>query len=152
MPERIPVAAFLLMLGLPGLLGLAGCAPKPASRKATFGTPSNVLSYGVYTATSLDSGLSVKLSLNQSGTYTKRKFQGSCQIWEYKGEWKCDNEAIDFTLQEIRRRPDCTTEAWQSEKADKSSHRLIRSVTTTSFELLDQDEASSAQWVKFVKR
>ena len=71
MPIR-PIIALLLSLGL-----LAGCARK-VSRTANFGTPENVLSYGVYTATTLDSGLSVKLSLNQNGTYSKKKFQGSC--------------------------------------------------------------------------
>lgn len=131
---------------------LAGCARK-VSRTANFGTPENVLSYGVYTATSLDSGLSVKLSLNQSGTYSKKKFRGSCYVMEYKGDWKCDNESIDFTLQEIRHRPDCNTEAWETEKVLKNAHRQVRSVTTTSFEILDQeDTTTSAQWVRFVKR
>jgi Ser-tRNA(Ala) deacylase AlaX len=106
----------------------------------------------VYTATVLDSGLSVKLSLNQNNTYSKKKFQGSCFLMEYKGEWKCDNESIDFNLQEIRTRPDCNSENWQVQKAEKSTHRMIRMVTTTSFEVLDQEEATSNEWVKFVKR
>jgi hypothetical protein len=71
---------------------------------------------------------------------------------EYKGDWKCDNESVDFTLQEIRHRPDCHSESWETEKVGRSTHRLIRSVTTSSFELLDQDDTTSAQWIKFVKR
>jgi hypothetical protein len=70
---------------------------------------------------------------------------------EYKGGWKCDNEAIDFTLQEIRHRPDCNTEEWQTEKVGKSTRRMLRSVSTNSFEVLDQDDTTSAQWVRFVK-
>lgn len=147
MPNRIPVAALPLLAAFL----LSGCA-RNVSRTANFGTPDDVLAYGVYTATTLDSGLSVKLSLNQNNTYSKKKFQGSCFVQEYKGEWKCDNESIDFNLQEIRSRPDCTTETWQTEKADKKTHRLIRMVTPTSFEVLDQDATSSDEWVKFVKR
>lgn len=148
MLNRIPVAA--LSLAFAAML-FAGCARK-VSRTANFGTPDNVLSYGVYTATVLDSGLSVKLSLNQNNTYSKKKFQGSCFLMEYKGEWKCDNESIDFNLQEIRTRPDCDTENWQVQKAEKNTHRLIRMVTTSSFEVLDQEDATSNEWVKFVKR
>jgi hypothetical protein len=133
------------------LLIFAGCSRQP-TRTANFGTPDNVLSYGVYTAATLDSGLSVKLSLNQNRTYSKKKFQGTCFLMEYKGEWSCDNESIDFHLTEVRLRPDCSTEDWKSEKSDRSSRRLIRGVTTTSFDLLDQDDQSSDQWVKFVKR
>ena len=140
----IGAAAFLFLL-------LTGCARQP-TRTASFGTPDNVLSYGVYTASVLDSGLSVKLSLNQNNTYSKKKFQGSCFLIEYKGEWSCDNGSIEFHLMEIRHRPGCSTEDWQSEKADKTSRRLIRSVTTMSFDLLDQDDQSSDEWVKFVKR
>lgn len=140
-----------LSLAFLAAFGLAGCSPT-VSRTATFGTPNHVLSYGVYTATTLDSGLSVKLSLNQNGTYSKKKFRGSCYIMEYKGDWTCDNSAVEFDLQEIRHRLGCETEAWESRKADKHSRRLIRSVTTTSFELLDQDSSSSDEWVKFVKR
>jgi hypothetical protein len=132
------------------LLSLSSCSK--ASRTASFGTPENVLSFGVYTAATLDSGLSVKLSLNQSGTYSKKKFQGSCFVSESKGEWSSDNEAMEFHLMEIRTRPDCNTEDWQTQKADKRSRRHIRSVTTNSFELLDQDDRSSDEWVKFVKR
>ena len=156
MQNRIPVvpakAAAPALLALIALFSLfTGCA-RSVSRTANFGTPDNVLSYGVYTATTMDSGLSVKLSLNQNNTYSKKKFQGSCFLIEYKGDWKCDNESIAFRLQEIRHRPDCNTENWQSEKAEKDTRRLIRMVTTTSFELLDQDDASSDEWVKFVKR
>jgi hypothetical protein len=135
-----------------GALAFAACGGKSASRTANFGTPDNVLSYGVYTASTLDSGLSTKLSLNQNGTYSKKKFRGSCFVIEYKGEWAWDNDAVDFHLQEIRHRPDCGTEEWQTEKTDKKARRLIRGVTTTSFDLLDQDNQSSDEWVKFVKR
>ena len=133
------------------MLLAAGCSRQP-TRTANFGTPDNVLSYGVYTATTLDSGLSVKLSLNQNRTYSKKKFQGSCFLMEYKGEWACDNETMEFQLKEVRHRPDCNTEDWRSEKVARTSRRLIRGVTTTSFDLLDQDDQSSDQWVKFVKR
>lgn len=136
----VPAAALLLAVG---------CTRKITR---TAGTPENVLAYGVYTATTLDSGLSVKLSLNQSATYSKKKFQGSCFIMEYKGEWTCDNESMDFHLTEVRHRPDCNSEDWQVEKTDKRTSRHIRSVTMTSFELLDQDDQSSDEWVKFVKR
>src|SRR5882672_7744049 len=109
MQNRIPVVtARLAALALLSLFAIAGCARK-VSRTANFGTPDNVLSYGVYTAATMDSGLSVKLSLNQNNTYSKKKFQGSCFLIEYKGDWKCDNESIDFRLQEIRHRPDCNT-------------------------------------------
>ena len=71
-----------VFFGLIALLALfPGCTRKT---KRTAGTPDNVLAYGVYTATSLDSGLSVKLSLNQTATYSKKKFQGSYFIIEYK--------------------------------------------------------------------
>ncbi len=133
------------------LLFFAGCARQP-TRTANFGTPDNVLSYGVYTASTLDSGLSVKLSLNQNNTYSKKKFRGSCFIMEYKGEWSCDNGSIEFHLTEARHRPDCGNEDWQTEKADKTSRRLVRGVTTMSFDLLDQDDQSSDEWIKFVKR
>src|SRR3954466_2576206 len=95
------------------LLLLPGCSRKTAR---TAGTPDNILPPGVYTATTLDSGLSVKLSLNQTNTYSKKKFQGSCFIIEYKGDWSCDNDAVDFHREEIRHRPDCNTEDWQVEK------------------------------------
>ncbi|MEO6098162.1 MAG: hypothetical protein ABIW76_21850 [Fibrobacteria bacterium] len=142
----LAVGATALLFPLP-----FGCA-RQATRTANFGTPDNVLSYGVYTAAVLDSGLSVKLSLNQNGTYSKKKFQGSCFLIEYKGEWSCDNASIEFHLSEIRQRPDCSNEDWRSEKKDRTSRRLIRGVTTTSFDLLDQDVQSSDEWVKFVKR
>jgi hypothetical protein len=73
-------------------------------------------------------------------------------MMEYKGDWKCDNESIEFALEEIRHRPDCNSESWQTEKTRKQTHRMIRSVTTTSFELLDQDSTTSAEWIRFVKR
>ena len=133
------------------LLLLSACARQP-TRTANFGTPDNVLSYGVYTAAVLDSGLSVKLSLNQNNTYSKKKFRGSCFVMEYKGDWSCDNGSIEFHLTEARHRPDCNAEDWQTEKIEKTSRRLIRGVTNMSFDLLDQDDETSDQWVKFVKR
>jgi hypothetical protein len=146
MNYRIKAVCF----GLISMLALfSGCTRK-TQRSA--GTPDNVLAYGVYTATALDSGLSVKLSLNQTATYSKKKFQGSCFVMEYKGEWTCDNQSIEFHLTETRQRPDCGNEDWRIEKVDKHTRRLIRSVTMSSFELLDQDDQSSDEWVKFVKR
>jgi hypothetical protein len=142
----IAIGATALLIPL-----LCGCTRQP-TRTASFGTPDNVLSYGVYTAAVLDSGLSVKLSLNQNSTYSKKKFQGSCFLIEYKGEWSCDNSSIEFHLSEVRQRPDCSTEDWRSQKMDRTSRRLIRGVTTTSFDLLDQDDQASDEWVKFVKR
>ena len=70
---------------------------------------------------------------------------------ESKGEWKGDEQEIEFRLQEVRIRPDCDTEDWQVEKKDLTSPRMLRNVTTRSFELLDQDENTSAEWQKFVK-
>ena len=71
---------------------------------------------------------------------------------ETKGEWKCDHESIEFKLMEIRKRADCNSENWQIEKQEKTNSRLIRNMTLTSFDLLDQEEDASAQWVRFVKR
>jgi hypothetical protein len=148
MMTRFPSAAFF---ALAALLAIAGCA-KHSTRTANFGSAEDVLSYGVYRATTLDSGYSTTLSLNQNGTYSKKKFLGSCFVVENKGTWSGDNESIQFDLKEIRRRPGCDTESWQSEKVGKSARRHIRSLSPKSFDLLDHDEESSDSWVKFVKR
>lgn len=145
---RIPGAA---ALALAALLAAGGCA-KHSTRTANFGSSQDILSYGVYTATTLDSGYSVTLSLNQNGVYSKKKFQGSCLVMENKGDWSGDHESIRFDLKEIRRRPGCESESWTSEKVEKTARRLIRSVSPKSFDLLDHDEGSSDSWVKFVKR
>ena len=70
---------------------------------------------------------------------------------ESKGDWKANNEVMEFRLQEVRQRPDCQTEQWTTEKSDKVTERNIRNITPNSFELLDQEESTSAEWVKFVK-
>lgn len=133
-------------------LVLAGCAGH-GSRTASFGSSQDLLGYGVYTAQAQDSaGMSVKLSLNQNGTYSKKRLHGNCLVLENKGEWKSDNENITFHMTEVRKRPDCTAEDWQVEKVDKSAARMIRNMTVNSFELLDQEEQSSAEWIRFVKR
>lgn len=144
-----PSGAAALMAA--ALLFLTACA-KHTSRTASFGSPQDILSYGVYTAATLDSGYSVKLSLNQNDTYSKKKFLGSCFVMEYKGTWTCDNESIQFHLNEFRQRPGCETEEWTSTKLEKSTQRLIRSVSPKSFDLLDQEEQTSDSWIKFVKR
>ncbi|GEM_PF-2095390 len=143
----IRVAAFVCALGF-----ILSCA-KHSTRTASFGSRDDLLTYGVYSATSPDAaGLSSKLSLNQNNTYSRKKFQGSCLLVETKGEWKCDHESIEFKLMEIRKRADCNSENWQIEKQEKTNSRLIRNMTLTSFDLLDQEEDASAQWVRFVKR
>lgn len=148
MKASLPAAAALMAASL---LFLTACA-KHTGRTATFGSPQDILSYGVYTAATLDSGYSVKLNLNQNETYSKKKFLGSCFVMEYKGTWTCDNESIQFHLTEFRQRPNCETGEWTSTRVDKSARRLIRSVSPKSFDLLDQEEQSSDSWIKFVKR
>jgi hypothetical protein len=136
---------------LAGLLFLAGCAK--GGKTATFGSSEDLLAYGEYSAqTPNASGHMIRLKLNQNGTYIRKKFLGTCQVSESKGEWSATNEVVEFRLQEIRQRPDCQAGEWTTEKSDKVSERNIRSITPTSFELLDQEETSSAEWVKFVKR
>lgn len=147
-PKKIPVIFGAIGAGVSALL-VACASPKTA----TFGSASNILSYGVYSAQGQDpNGLAVKISLNPNNTYSRKKFQGPCLLTENKGEWKSTNETIEFRLQEARSRNDCGTEDWQVEKTDKKTERMIRNVTTNSFELLDQDEQTSAEWQKFVKR
>jgi len=138
-------------LALAALLATAGCA-RHSGRTASFGSSDDILSYGVYTATTLDSGHSVTLSLKRNGAYSRKMFLGSCFVRESRGDWSGDHESIRFDLKEIRRRPGCDTESWNSEKVEKSTRRLIRSLSPGSFDLLDHDEDSSDSWVKFVKR
>jgi hypothetical protein len=133
-----------------GIVVLAGCAK--GGKTATFGSGEDLLAYGEYSAKAPNaSGHLIRLKLNQNGTYIRKKFLGPCQVSESKGEWSATNEAIEFRLQEIRQRPDCQSEQWVSEKSDKVSERDISNITPTSFELLDQEESSEAEWVKFVK-
>jgi hypothetical protein len=150
---RLPVPRFTLVAALVCYAGfLSGCA-KHGSRTASFGSSDDLLSYGVYSAQSQDaSGMATKLSLNQNNTYSRKKFQGACLLAENKGEWKADHDAIEFRLQEVRKRNDCNSEDWRVEKVDRSISRMLRNVTTKSFDLLDQEEDVSAQWVRFIKR
>jgi hypothetical protein len=146
---KIPFRFRILPAASLALLMCACSSPKTA----TFGSAHNILSYGVYTTPGVDGdGLAVKLMLNPNNTYTKKRFQGPCLLIENRGEWKSTNEIIEFRLQEIRKRPDCSTEEWNVEKMDKTAERMIRNVSTNSFEMLDQEEQSSAEWQKFVKR
>lgn len=132
------------------LMALAGCAK--GGKTATFGSGQDLLGYGEYVAQTMDpTGHKLKIKLNQNNTYTKQKYQGACLLVETKGEWKSTNEMMEFSLQEIRRRDDCDSEAWQTEKTERVVERNIRNITPKSFELLDQEEQSSAEWVKFVK-
>lgn len=159
---RIPISGsrrtriqsrFFKAAALACALGFAfGCA-KHSTRTASFGSRDDLLTYGVYSAKIQDAnGLSSKLSLNQNNTYSRKKFQGACLLVENKGEWKCDHESIEFKLMEVRKRADCNSEDWQIEKPEKTTSRLIRNVTMTSFDMLDQDDtASAAQWVRFAK-
>jgi hypothetical protein len=129
-----------------------GCA-KHSTRTASFGSPDEMLTYGVYSSQAPDAaGMATKLSLNQNNTYSRKKFQGACLLSENKGEWKGDHESIEFRMLETRRRPDCSSENWQVEKVDKTASRLVRNMTTNSFDLLDQEEDAAAQWIRFVKR
>jgi hypothetical protein len=129
---------------------LTGCAK--GGKTATFGSGEDLLGYGEYAAQTMDpTGHLIRLKLNQNGTYSKRKFLGKCMVMESSGEWKGTNETMEFRLQEVRRRPDCSTEEWQVEKMDRVSERNISNITPKSFELLDQEDLSAAQWVRFVK-
>jgi hypothetical protein len=129
---------------------LSGCA---SPKTANFGSARNILSFGVYSGQGTDgTGMAVKISLNPNNTYSKKRFQGPCLLMENKGDWKSTDEVIQFHLQEIRSRNACDTEDWQVEKLDKTAERMIRNVTTTSFEILDQEDQTSAEWQKFVKR
>ncbi len=129
-----------------------GCA-KHGTRTATFGTSEELLSPGVYSAQSQDSkGMATKLSLNQNKTFSRKKFQGPCLLLENRGEWKSDHDAIEFHLTEVRKRNDCNTEDWQVEKVDSLTSRMLRNITPNAFDVLDQEEDVSAQWVRFLKR
>lgn len=145
------VKAVLLAAGLSAVLfGASGCAK--GGKTATFGSGDDLLGYGEYVAQTMDpTGHMIKIKLNQNNTYVKKKFLGPCLLVESMGEWKSTNEVMEFRLQEIRRRDDCNTEAWQTEKPNKVSEKDIRNITPKSFELLDQEEQSNAEWVKFVK-
>lgn len=133
------------------LAALLGCAK--GGKTATFGSGEDLLGYGEYTATAPNAaGHLIRLKLNQNDTYIRKKYLGACQISESKGEWNASNEVVEFRLQEVRQRPDCQSGQWTTEKSDKVTERNIRNITPSSFELLDQEESSSAEWVKFVKR
>lgn len=143
---HLPVLATILALAM----ALAGCAR--GGKTATFGSGEDMLGYGEYSAQKVDAtGHMTRIKLNQNNTYVKKKFLGPCLLVESKGEWEATNEMIEFKLQEIRQRPNCDTEQWQSEKSDRRTERNLRNITPKSFELLDQEENSSAEWVKFVK-
>lgn len=147
-----PVRSLTALIAAGGLLlALAGCAK--GGKTATFGSGKDLLGYGEYSAQGVNAtGHMTRIKLNQNRTYTKKKFLGPCLLAESQGEWKATNEMIEFRLQEIRQRPGCDTEQWQVEKSDKVTERNLRNITPQSFELLDQEESSSAEWVKFIKR
>jgi hypothetical protein len=132
-------------------LALALCGCYKGGKTATFGSAEDMLGYGEYSSQQDASGQMTRIRLNQNNTYVKRKFQGRCLLVESKGEWEATNEMMEFKLQEIRQRPNCDTEQWVSEKSDRRTERNLRNITPKSFELLDQEENSSAEWVKFVK-
>lgn len=141
----VPAALFSALL-----LAASGCAK--GGKTATFGSGQDLLGYGEYVAQTMDpTGHKLKIKLNQNNTYTKKKYQGACLLVETKGEWKSTNEMMEFSLQEIRRRDGCDSETWQTEKSERVVERNIRNITPKSFELLDQEEQSNAEWVKFVK-
>lgn len=155
MKFRIGIFGFFSSFLVPLTIGLAvfsGCA-KHTSRTASFGSSENLLAYGVYSAQNQDAnGLSTKLSLNQNGTYSRKKFKSACLLAETRGQWKSDHESLEFRLSEIRKRNDCSTEDWQEDKVEKTTILSLRNVTTNSFEILDQEEEVSAHWVRFNKR
>lgn len=129
----------------------AGCAR--GGKTATFGSGQDLISYGEYSAQDPGSaGQAVRLKLNQNGTYSKRRFQGNCLLSESSGEWSATNESMEFRTQALRRRSDCSAEEWQVEKEIRVSERVIRNITPNSFELLDQDEQSAAEWLRFSRR
>lgn len=128
---------------------LSGCAR--GGKTATFGSGEDLLAYGEYSSQQDASGHMTRIKLNQNNTYVKKKFLGPCLLAESKGEWEATNEMIEFKLQEIRQRPTCESEQWVTEKSDRRTERNLRNITPKSFELLDQEENRSAEWVKFVK-
>lgn len=139
----------VLVLAVALALSLSGCAR--GGKTATFGSGADMLGYGEYSSQQNASGHMTRIKLNQNNTYVKKKFLGPCLLVESKGEWEATNEVVEFTLQEIRQRPGCDTEQWSTEKSDRRTERNLRNITPNSFELLDQEENSSAEWVKFVK-
>lgn len=142
-------AGLILALSAAALFA-AGCAR--GGKTATFGSGDDLLGYGDYSAQAMDAGGHLtRIKLNQNSTYTKKKYKGTCLLVESNGEWEATNELITFKLQEIRQRPGCETEEWRVEKSDKVAERNLRNITPNSFELLDQEEQSAAEWVKFVK-
>lgn len=148
-PLFTAVSAMLLVVASLAVLG--GCAR--GGKTATFGSGEDLISYGEYTAQDPGpTGQAVRLKLNPNGTYLKRRFQGKCLLSESSGAWSATNESMEFRTQEMRRRPDCSAEQWQVEKEVRVSERIIRNITTNSFELLDQDEQSAAEWLRFSKR
>lgn len=144
---HLPVLSAALALALT----LCGCYK--GGKTATFGSAEDTLGYGEYSAQNVDaSGHMIRIKLNQNNTYIKKKFLGPCLLVESKGAWDATNEMIVFKLQEIRQRPNCETEQWTTEKSDRRTERNLRNITPNSFDLLDQEENSSAEWTKFVKR
>ncbi len=150
---RLPINLLsLTLLSLATVFFVANCA-QHSTRTATFGTSNDIVNYGVYSAQKQDAGgMATKLSLNQNNTYSRKKFQSACLLVENKGEWKGDHESIEFHLTEVRKRNDCNSENWEIEKVDRKATRIIRNMTTNSFDMLDQEDDSSAQWVRYVKR
>ena len=133
--------------------GLAGaaCVALACTKVATFRPSEDFVSYGVYTAKSQEGGgVTVKLNLNQNNTYSKKRFQGTCLLMENNGKWESGQEYLEFRLHEIRKRESCDG-SWQVEKVDKTARRTIRNITTRAFDMLEEGEATEAEWIKFVK-
>lgn len=134
-------------------LALALSACYKGGKTATFGSSEDTLGYGEYSAQKVDAtGHMTRIKLNQNNTYVKKKFLGPCLLAESKGQWEATNEMIEFKLQEIRQRQSCDTEQWVTEKSDRRTERNLRNITPNSFDSLDQEENSSAEWMKFLKR
>jgi hypothetical protein len=132
-------------------LAMAGCAALACTKVSTFRPSEDFVSYGVYTAKSQEAGgVTVKLNLNQNNTYSKRRFQGTCLLMENNGKWESGQEYLEFRLREIRRRESCDA-SWQVEKVDKTARRTIRNITTRAFDMLEEGEATEAEWIKFTK-
>lgn len=121
------------------------------TKNATFRPSKTFVAPGAYTSQQPDaSGFSIRLNLNENNTYTKKKMKGACQVFDSRGKWKSDQEVIEFTLQESRRRPDCDAQ-WEVLQEDRSAERTIRNVTTKSFDMLEEGEQTAAEWIKFIK-
>ncbi len=150
-PKPLPIYSKTFFL-FAFVLILFGCATH-STRTANFGTADENIGFGVYSAKEQDSaGMATKLSLNSNNSFSRKKFQGPCLLIESKGEWKSDHESIGFVLSEIKKRSDCNSENWSVEKSDKSFSRLLRNLTPTSFELLDQEDEGAEHWVHYLKR